>query len=413
MDEASGEARNDTLGGKHMNRTAQFENQISAVCRLKVRCALVLGLMFVSLSLVTLPAQAQTYSVLYTFQGGTDGASPRASLIRDAKGNLYGTTYYGDTFNDGVAFKLNTTRKERLLHTFDGADGAQPWAALVRDSAGNLYGTTYNGGVSGYGLVFKLDTKGNETRLYSFTGGADGGNPRASLVRDSAGNLYGTSIFGGASGKGTVFKVDMTGKETVLYSFKDGVDGGYPWAGLVRDAAGNLYGTAVSGGTSNLGVVFKLSKTGKETVLHSFAGGTDGVFPASGNLLRDSAGNLYGTTPEGGAPNFGVVYKLDKTGAETVLYTFTGQSDGGHSIAGLVRDPAGNLYGTTDFSPNFGYGGVFKLSPSGQLTVLYNFTGKADGEPTYATLLRDTAGNLYGTTYTSNPGQGVVFELTP
>jgi uncharacterized repeat protein (TIGR03803 family) len=107
------------------------------------------------------------------------------------------------------------------------------------------------------------------------------------------------------------------------------------------------------------------------------------------------------------------VYKLDKTGAETVLYTFTGQSDGGHSIAGLVRDPAGNLYGTTDFSPNFGYGGVFKLSPGGQFTVLYNFTGKADGAPTYPNLLRDSAGNLYGTTYTSNPGQGVVFKLTP
>jgi len=393
-----------------------LHRQDSAIREAHVSCALALGLMFISALLVSLPARAQTYSVLYTFQGGTDGAGPRAGLIRDAKGNLYGTTYSGDTFNNGVVFKLNTTGKQTLLHSFDGADGAQPWASVVRDSAGNLYGTAYNGGVSGFGLVFKLDNKGKETRLYSFTGGVDGANPRASLVRDSAGNLYGTTFFGGASGAGTVFEVDTTGKETVLYSFKNGADGGYPWAGLVRDVAGNLYGTAVSGGASNFGVVFKLDKTGKETVLHSFAGGSDGMFPASGNLVRDSAANLYGVTPSGGVPGYGVVYKVTKTGHETVLYTFAGQADGGDPVGGLVRDSAGNLYGTTNYSNfggNAGYGGVFELSPAGQLSVLYNFTGKADGAPTYSTLLRDTAGNLYGTAYTSNPGLGVVFKLAP
>jgi uncharacterized repeat protein (TIGR03803 family) len=390
--------------------------QYSTIRGHQVSCGLALGLMFISALLVSLPATAQTYSVLYTFQGGTDGSGPRAGLIRDVKGNLYGTTYSGDTFNNGVVFKLNSTGKESLLHSFDGADGAQPWAALVRDSAGNLCGTTYNGGVSGFGLVFKLDNKGNETRLYSFTGGVDGANPRASLVRDSAGNLYGTTFFGGASGAGTVFEVGTTGKETVLYSFKNGADGGYPWAGLVRDLAGNFYGTAVSGGASNFGVVFKLDKTGKETVLHSFAGGSDGMFPASGNLVRDSAGNLYGVTPAGGVPGYGMVYKVAKTGHETVLYTFTGQADGGDPVGGLARDSAGNLYGTTNYSNfggNAGYGGVFELSPGGQLSVLYNFTGKADGAPTYSTLLRDSAGNLYGTAYTSNPGLGVVFKLVP
>jgi uncharacterized repeat protein (TIGR03803 family) len=274
---------NTKLGGKLMTRIGQCENQFFVISR-EVGCALALGVMFVAAALVTLPAEAQTYSVLYTFQGGTDGAGPRASLIRDAKGNLYGTTWSGDTFNDGVVFKLSSTGKETLLHSFNSADGAQPWAALVRDSAGNLYGTTYNGGIYGYGLVFKLDSKGNETRLYNFTGGADGANPRASLVRDSVGNLYGTTIFGGTSNAGTVFEVDITGKETVLYSFTGKTDGGYPWAGLTRDLAGNLYGTAVSGGASNLGVAFKVSKAGKETVLHSFAGGADGTFPASGNL---------------------------------------------------------------------------------------------------------------------------------
>jgi len=400
-----------------MSRTGQHRNWIPAISRREVGSALVLGLVFISMTLVAPLGRAQTYAVLYTFQGTPDGGGPRSGLIRDGKGNLYGTTWAGGTLNDGTVFKVDKTGKETVLHSFDSADGAQPWAALVRDSAGNLYGTTYNGGISGCGVVFKLDTLGTLTRLYNFACGADGANPRASLVRDSAGNLYGTTMFGGASGKGTVFKVDATGVETVLYSFADGADGGYPWAGLVRDAAGNLYGTTVSGGTATEGVVFKVDKTGKETVLHSFAGGSDGMFPASGNLLRDSAGNLYGVTPQGGTPGFGVIYKVDKTGNESVLYTFTGQLDGGTSISGLVRDTAGNLYGTTNFSPgsggNPGYGGIFELSPSGQLAVLFAFPGGADGQPTYATLLRDSTGHLYGTTYTSNPGQGVAFKFTP
>jgi len=362
--------------------------------------------------------QAQTYSALYTFQGGTDGSGPRAGLIRDGAGNLYGTTFAGDLNNDGVVFKVSATGTEKLLHSFDGADGSEPWSPLIRDSSGNFYGTTYSGGISGFGEVFKLDSKGNLTRLYCFTGGADGANPRASLVRDSAGNLYGTTFMGGANGAGTIFKVMPSGVESVLYSFKNGADGAYPWAGLIRDSAGNLYGTTVSGGTSNLGVVFKLSSTGSETVLHSFAGGADGTFPASGNLLRDSAGNLYGVTPQGGTPGYGVVYKVDKSGHESVLYTFTGQAnDGGTPINGVVRDNAGNLYGTVNYSPGSngtsGYGGVFELTPAGQLGLIYKFSGQADGAPTYSTLIRDSAGNLYGTTYTSKPGMGVVFKLIP
>jgi uncharacterized repeat protein (TIGR03803 family) len=386
-------------------------------CSQQVGC-LAVAMMF-ALALLAPPlAQAQTYSVLYTFKGGTDGSGPRAGLIRDGAGNLYGTTFSGDLSSDGVVFKVNSSGVETLLHSFTGSDGAQPWAPVIRDSSGNFYGTTYNGGISGFGEVFKLDKKGNLTRLYSFTGGTDGANPRASLLRDSAGNLYGTTIFGGTSGAGTVFKVNSAGIESVLYSFKDGIDGGYPWAGLVRDPAGNFYGTTVSGGTSNLGVVFKLNSSGTETVLHSFAGGTDGTFPASGNLFRDSAGNLYGVTPSGGVLGYGVVYKVDKNGNESVLYTFTGQAaDGGTPVNGLVGDIAGNLYGTTDYSPgtggNAGYGGVFELTSAGQLILLYNFTGQADGAPTYSTLIRDSAGNLYGTAYTSNPGMGVVFKLIP
>jgi uncharacterized repeat protein (TIGR03803 family) len=250
-----------------------------------------------------------------------------------------------------------------VLYSFNGGtDGAQPHAGLVRDAAGNLYGTTIRGGGgSNLGTVFKLDTTGAETVLYSFTGFPDGAKPRAGLVLDAAGNLYGTTYHGGASDLGTVFRLDTTGAETVLHSFS-GRDGQNPYAGLVRDAAGNFYGTTQNGGGDfAAGTVFKLDTTGKETVLHSFTGGSDGANPYAG-LIRDAAGNFYATTFTGGAYGFGTVFKLDATGNETVLYSFTGGADGGHSRAGLIRDAAGNLYGTTGLGGAFSLGTVFKLS---------------------------------------------------
>jgi uncharacterized repeat protein (TIGR03803 family) len=229
--------------------------------------------------------------------------------------------------------------------------------------------------------VFELDPTGKETVLYNFTGGADGFEPNGDLVRDSEGNLYGTAFEGGSSNAGVVFKVDPTGKETVLYSFTGGADGAHPYAGLVRDEAGNLYGTTGDGGNCefNCGVVFKVDPTGKETVLYSFtgSGGVDGGLPY-GRLVRDKQGNLYGTTWAGGNQGSyctgfcGVVFKVDPTGKETVLYTFTGQADGANPFAGLLRDTQGNLYGTTQYggdlgSPQgwcygFGCGVVFKIS---------------------------------------------------
>jgi uncharacterized repeat protein (TIGR03803 family) len=180
---------------------------------------------------------------------------------------------------------------------------------LILDMAGNLYGTTSSGGASSFGTVFKLDTTGKETVLHSF--GADGGDPEAGLVRDAAGNLYGTTRRA-LSNLGMVFKLDTTGTETVLYGFMGGTDGIDPEADLVRDTAGNLYGTTSSGGPSNLGTVFKLDSTGKETVLHSFTGGTDGETPVAG-LVQDVAGNLYGTNVVGGGASgqgAGVLFKL-------------------------------------------------------------------------------------------------------
>ena len=355
---------------------------------------------------------AGVQTVLYSFTGGVDGASPNAGVIRDAAGNLYGTTTGGGISSNGVVFKLDSTGNETVLYSFTGgADGKLPLGGLVRDSTGTLFGTTYFGGSVGKGVAFKLDTTGHETVLYSFTGGADGSNPCSGLVRDSAGNIYGTTFGGGASGWGTVFKLDATGHETVLYSFTGYGDGANPYAGLIRDAAGNLYGTTASGGTSGRGTVFKLDTTGNETILHNFTGNADGADPYAG-LIQDSAGNLYGTTAEGGASNEGTVFKVDTTGRETVLYSFTRGADGGSPYGGLIRNSAGKLYGTTYFGGTTDSGLVFELDPTGHETVLYSFPASADGDVPYAGLFRDQAGNLYGTTiFGGGSGMGAVFEV--
>jgi uncharacterized repeat protein (TIGR03803 family) len=274
-------------------------------------------------------------------------------------------------------------------------------------------------------VVFKIDPTGTESVLYNFTGGMDGGDPAGGLVQDAAGNLYGTTRDGGAYGQGIVFKLDPTGNETVLYSFTGGADGAGPLATLVRDEAGNLYGTAIYGGIysfgSGSGVVFKVNSTGTETVLHAFTGGADGSSPNAG-LIQDSAGNLYGTTTGGGDLSLrggvgcGVVFKLDPTGRETVLYTFSGGADGCELLAALVRDAAGNLYGTTDTPLAVCQlcGVVFKLDMSGKLTVLHTFTGSDGLQVNNVGLIRDANGALYGATVQGGAsGQGVVFRLIP
>jgi uncharacterized repeat protein (TIGR03803 family) len=363
-------------------------------------------------------------------------------LVQNAAGTLFGTTVGGgkkcllrkfDHNVCGTVFKLNKVGKETVLYRFTGApDGGWPYSRLVRDAAGNLYGTTAYAGDSscshGCGIVFKVDSTGKETVLYSFTGRPDGANPYAGLVRDAAGNLYGTAL-GGRRGFGVVFNVDSTGKETVQYGFT-GSEGDDPLGGLFRDGAGNLYGTTVTGGTGcahyACGTVFKLSKTGKETVLYSFTGPPDGANPYSG-LVRDAAGSVYGTTVNGGTGtecggSCGTVFKVDSAGKETVLHSFTGGTDGAGPLAGVVLDAQGNLYGTTYYGGSgkcndgvgVGCGTVFKVDSTGKETVLYNFTGGSDGAGPRAGLLRDSAGNLYGTAFIAGAfGGGVVFKLTP
>ncbi len=351
--------------------------------------------------------------MLYTFSWG--GWAPSSGVVRDSAGALYGTTQNGGEGNSGVVYKLDSSGQETDLFTFDnGTGGGDPTGGVVLDSAGNLYGTTYSGGPNGpygAGVVFKLDPQGNETVLCGFTNGLGGGWPAASLIRDEAGNLYGTTTEGGSKHAGVVYKVDTGGQETVLYNFGGGPDGSGPVAGVILDSAGTLYGTTVGGGPGNAGVIYSLEPAGHEQILYSFSGGADGGNPYAG-LIRDAAGNFYGTTASGGTNNAGVVFELDTTGHETVLYSFTGAADGGTPMASVVRDSDGNLYGTTYVGGSAGAGVVFKLDTTGHETVLHSFTNGADGGYPQAGVILDATGNLYGVTLYGNPG-AVIFKLSP
>jgi uncharacterized repeat protein (TIGR03803 family) len=397
-------------------------NRVIAVSPRSVRAKLALAALL-TLVLISAPAApAQTFTLLYQFRSGPGGINPYAGVVRDAKGNLYGTTYNDGAFAAGTVFRINTAGKEKVLHSFsqtDG-DGAFPWyGTLARDSSGNLYGTTITGGVAGElccGTIFKVTAAGKETVLYRFTGDNGDGFPQAGVVRDSSGNLYGTTQNGGPSNAGTVFKVDPSGRKTILYSFTGSTDGAYPMAAVVLDAKGNLYGTTSGGGLYSFGgygTVFKVDPAGKETVLYTFMGANDGSSPEAG-VIRDSQGSLYGTTNLGGTEAAGTVFTVDLQGHETVLHNFAGGSDGWLPLGGsLVRDSAGNLYGTTPQGGSNDFGVVFKIDTKGNETALHNFSG-SDGKIPYGTLFLDRAGNLYGTTYEGGAyGGGVVFKIAP
>ncbi len=387
------------------------------------------------------PAQAKTkFKVLHRFNG-LDGAYPTGALIRDSAGDFYGITSEGGTSKAcpngcGTLFKLFQSGVETVRYSFTGkkhgnypANGMSP----VQDAAGNIYGTTYDGGDLttcdgfGCGIIFKVDKRGSETILHTFGKGTDGGQPASGLVRDSNGNLYGTTESGGANNGGTVFELDRSGNYSLLYSFafSGGSDGSVPVGGLVRDPAGNLYGTTLYGGggcTFGCGTVFEINTDGDESILYRFTGGTDGAFPAAG-LLRDKAGNLYGTASAGGnsgcfnGEGCGVVFKLDTSGGENVLYSFTGGTDGKYPFSVLVMDESGNLYGTTINGGRAGVGAVFKVNASGSEAVLHSFSGGSDGSFP-RDLLRDSVGDLYGLAggggnTACQSGCGTVFRISP
>jgi len=428
--------------------------------------------------------------VLYSFQGPPDGAVPAGAMAFDKAGNLYGVTTLGGVgpcapTQCGTVFQLQPPATkggawtEQVLHIFGGhakGDGNTPAGGVIFDAAGNLYGTTAYGGTgncvvlgskSGCGTVFVMKppaTKGGkwtENVLYSFKSGKDGYLPNGDLVFDHAGNLYGATEFGGGFGScdapfyqfcGTIFELSppkvKSGKwtEKVLYHFKSGKDGANPNGGLVLDGVGNIYGTTYVGGSTTLcvftgfvgcGTVFKLGKPGnpsgvwRERVLYAFTGlPSDGLHPVAG-LARRSNGNLYGTTLGGGTQEDGVIFQLippTKGGTqwnETLIHNFSGGSDGGSTLTGLVPDFSGNFYGTSGGGASRG-GLLFRLNTSAantdvatwNLSVLYNFTGSPDGYSPVS-LVRAGTGVLYGATLYGGTGQacrggcGAVFQAKP
>lgn len=353
-------------------------------------------------------ARAQTFTIMHTLSG-TDGSNPYlGSLVLDASRNLYGTTFFGGSLNWGTVFKVDAAGNESVLHTFNGTDGGDPAAGLILDTSGRLCGTTELGGSTGYGTVFAIDAAGKESVLHSFVG-ADGAFPQAGLMLDVSGNLYGTTLYGGSANGGTVFKIDAAGDLTVLHEFNGGSDGSNPYAGLVRDASGNLYGTTFYGGTSGYGTVFKIDTAGKESVLHSF-NGSDGANPEAG-LVLDASGNLYGTTLYGGSANAGTVFKIiASTSNEIVVHSFNG-NDGANPYAALVMDGSGRFYGTTTLGGSAGYGTVFEIDSGGNESVLHSFDWDGGAFP-YAGLVRDEWGDLYGTTWGSGSAAfGTIFKI--
>ena len=360
---------------------------------------------------------AQTYTTLASFDG-TDGTSPSVALVQATNGDLYGTTYGGGTNpcpspGCGTIFKITPNGTLTTVYSFCSlsgcTDGANPGGALVQAANGDFYGTTLSGGASDNGTVFKISPSGTLTTVYSFCSQAactDGATPGAALVQAANGEFYSTTAAGGANGEGTVFKITPGGALATLYSFcsQSGcIDGKEPYGGLVQASNGDFYGTAWMGGTDGFGTVFKITPSGTLTTLHSFAGPpTDGENPLA-VLVQASNGDLYGTTSTGGTNNDGTVFKITPSGTLMTLYSFCSQSnctDGASPTAGLVQATNGELYGTTQERGANGKGGtIFKISPGGTLTTLYSFcsqSGCADGGGPYAGLVQDTDGDFYG-----------------
>lgn len=399
--------------------------------------------LFAALALIVMlvlapSATAQTYNVVHNFTGGSDGANPVAGVTLDSAGNVYGTTSVGGGQGVGTVYRLVHSGHNwlfYLLYTFEGltqqtTDGSAPYSRVMISPDGALYGTTHSGGdgqgckeLHGCGTVYSVRPKsGNtgvpwqETMLYQF-GNQDGSNPDyGDVVFDQAGNLYGTTRNGGTYLQGTVYELSHQGgtwKESVLHSFAGSPDGTTPLSGPVFDQAGNLYGTTSAGGANGWGTVYQLKPTGPgwtENILDSIQDGSDGQTLSAG-VIFDPAGDLYGATQTGGTGGGGTVFELTSLSSggwnSSTLYGFPGPAFGG-PFRSVVMDNAGNLYGTTSGDGAHQWGSVFKLTRSNggwTYSSLHDFTGGADGGTPYGSLVFDANGNLYGTTFYGGTGQ--------
>lgn len=365
---------------------------------------------------------AATQKVLYAFTGGLDGNSPYAGVIFDPAGNLYGVTQFGGLYGQGTVFQLTPSGgawSETVLYNFTGgSDGDQPIGGLAIDEAGNLYGTAAG---AQCGTVFKLAPSNSGwtfTVLHTFIAGKDGCEPGSSLSY-SAGYLYGTTVYGGPSDQGTAFNLPTSGGNEYNAAFVLN-NGNHPWGGIGGD-----YGTTFNGGKNGFGNVYHWTYGHHLVGRYVFNSTGKAGYNPLGELLRQFAGGtwkMYGTTNSGGVGRAGAVYLLTESLYHydvwliSVLHGFSGP-DGANPHAGLVMDPAGNLYGTTAYGGTGDSGTVFKLTPGAKNkwthTLLYSFSGGADGGDIYSGVVLDSAGNLYGTAFGGGNGGGVVYEVTP
>lgn len=371
-----------------------------------------------------------TETVIYSFTGGNDGADPTTPLTEGTDGYLYGTTSAaGANGSGGTVFKITTAGVLTVLHSFmNGSltDGSGP-SGVIQGADGSFYGVTTYGGATGNGAVFKITPTGIETVIYSFVNGVggDGFNPSGNLIQATDGNFYGTAPNGGAYGNGVVFKITPSGQESVLHSFNASANDGYsPSSGLIQASDGDLYGTTPGNGpdvNKSFGAVFKLTLSGQEALVYTFQGQTasDGQLPDAG-LIQGGDGNFYGTTTEGGAGLSGTVFKLTPAGVETVLSNFNAggsASVNGYSpTASLIQASDGNLYGINGLGgANNNDGTVFQVTPQGVTTLVYAFgANSGDGSDAQANLIQASDGNFYGTTHAGGAyGYGTIFRITP
>jgi uncharacterized repeat protein (TIGR03803 family) len=419
---------------KTFGRRSAAKRQIAGIALVAVA--------FVVTTFAAQSAHAQTFTSLYSFPAGpagpgSSGAYPGATnLLMNSSGDLIGTTQSGGdqscnpAYGCGVVWVLSPTGSETVLHQFHGSasgDGSDPGGLVADTKTGLLYGLASGGGaesggcVSGCGTVFSINSAAKETTLHSFTGSPDGDLPLGTLVLDPAGNLFGVTFYGGnpssGSGYGTVFEVNSSGQESVFYSFTAPPDGSNPNGSLVRDSAGNLYGTTTYGGSGSCnngflpgcGIVFKVDSSGHETVLYNFTGGADGQYP--GSLTIDAAGNLYG---KAGYNSYGEVFKIDTAGTFSILYNGSFAA----LIESIILGPSGSFYGTAtagNSSCSGGCGSVFQLAQNSSGTwrgrILHAFDGTDGSEPDSLIL---NNGVIYGTTYMGGSSNyGTIFKLVP
>jgi uncharacterized protein (TIGR03437 family) len=368
------------------------------------------------LATIAAAGHAQTFGTLHNFTGAADGGDPMGALVQGADGNFYGTTAGGGANGFGTVFKITPTGSLTTLHSFNGADGMSPNGGLALGNDGNFYGTTGN-------TVFRITPAGTLTTLYTFEA-SHGDSPQGTLVLGNDGNFYGATSGGGSGNYGTVFKITPAGMFTNLYTFYGAANnpcGINPQATLARGADGNFYGTTACGGAENAGTVFKITPDGTLTTLYSFdsAGAAlpslyspDGAYPL-GALVLGNDGNFYGTTRDAGAIDlpFGTVFRTTPTGTFTTIYNFGQGSfgDGAYPEAGLTLGADGNFYGSTFGGGYLLDGAIFEITPGGTLTILYSF----DVQSQESALTLGSDGGIYGTT--AGGGQyasGTVFKLS-